>query len=141
MTLMCLMGYSPLLHTPSFSNCFGACSALCMKYCSVSNYFTRAYGRGGSACRPPPGGNIGGYILSFSLSFSLLLFLLVLFFFFFSFSFSLSLLRSEVTRKLFGLRNFLFNIVGFVYLQCTCIFHKYRFRTNALYKTCITGAN
>ena len=43
MTLMCLMGYSPLLHTPSFSNCFGACSALCMKYCSVSNYFTRVY--------------------------------------------------------------------------------------------------
>lgn len=43
MTLMCLMGYSPLLHTPSFSNCFGACSALCMKYCFVSNYFTRAY--------------------------------------------------------------------------------------------------
>ena len=37
------MGYSPLLHTPSFSSCFGACSALCMKYCSVSNYFTRAY--------------------------------------------------------------------------------------------------
>lgn len=32
-----------MLHTPSFSNCFGACSALCMKYCSVSNYFTRAY--------------------------------------------------------------------------------------------------
>ena len=43
MTLMCLMGYSSLLHTPSFSNCFGACSALCMKYCSVSNYFTRVY--------------------------------------------------------------------------------------------------
>ena len=37
---MCL---KVVVHTPSFSNCFGACSALCMKYCSVSNYFTRAY--------------------------------------------------------------------------------------------------
>ena len=43
MTLMCLMGYSPLLHTPSFSSYLSACSSLCMKYCSVSNYFTRVY--------------------------------------------------------------------------------------------------
>ena len=37
---MCL---KVVVHTPSFSSCFGACSSLCMKYCSVSNYFTRAY--------------------------------------------------------------------------------------------------
>ena len=39
MTLMCL---KVVVHTPSFSSCFGVCSALCMKYCSVSKYFTHA---------------------------------------------------------------------------------------------------
>lgn len=115
---------------------------LCMKYCSVSNYFTRVRGRGGSACRPPPGGEYrGGNILSFSFSFSLLLFLLVTFLFLLSFSFSLSLFASGVIRKLFGLHCFPFNIVGFAYLQCICLFHKYRFRTFRLRKIALWGAN
>ena len=39
MTSMCL---KVVVHTPSFSSCFSGYSALCMKYCSVSNYFTHA---------------------------------------------------------------------------------------------------
>ena len=91
MTLMCLMGYSPLLHTPSFSNCFGACSSLCMKYCSVSNYFMRVYA-------------IYIYIYSFSLFSLLYSFTLTFSFasflfpsrFLFLFSFSLSSFRVKV---------------------------------------------
>ena len=109
---------------------------LCMKYCSVSNYFTRAYA-------------IYIYLFFLFILFTLFFYSYFLFCFFsLSFSFSFSFLffsffflcRSEVTKKLFGLRNFPFNIVGFAYLQCTHLLHKYSFRTIILYKTCIMGA-
>ena len=136
MTLMCL---KVVVHTPSFSSCFGACSSLCMKYCSVSNYFTRAYAI-----------YIYIYLFFLFILFTLFFYSYFLFCFFsLSFSFSFSFLffsffflcKSEVIRKLFGLHCFPFNIVGFAYLQCTCLSHKYRFRTFRLRKIALWGAN
>ena len=85
---MCL---KVVVHTPNFSSCFGACSALCMKYCSVSNYFTRVYA-------------IYIYIYSFSLFSLLYSFTLTFSFasflfpsrFLFLFSFSLSSFCAKV---------------------------------------------
>ena len=132
---MCL---KVVVHTPSFSNCFGACSSLCMKYCSVSNYFTRAYAI-----------YIYIFILSlYSLYFILLLLLslLLLFsfllvFFFFSLFLFLLFVQSGVIRKLFGLHCFPFNIMSFACLQCTCLFRKHSFRTFRLRKIALWGAN
>ena len=128
-----------MLHTPSFSSCFGACSALCMKYCSVSNYFTRVYAI-----------YIYIYLFFLFILFTLFFYSYFLFCFFsLSFSFSFSFLffsffflcKSGVIRKLFGLHCFPFNIVGFVHYVRTYLLRKYSFRTNGLYKTCIMGAN
>ena len=136
MTLMCL---KVVVHTPSFSNCFGACSALCMKYCSVSNYFTRAYAI-----------YIYIYLFFLFILFTLFFYSYFLFCFFsLSFSFSFSFLffsffflcKSGVIRKLFGLHCFPFNIVGFAYLQCTCLSQKHSFRTFRLRKIALWGAN
>ena len=108
-----------------------------MKYCSVSNYFTRVYA-------------IYIYLFFLFILFTLFFYSYFLFCFFsLSFSFSFSFLffsffflcKSEVIRKLFGLRNFPFNIVSFAYLQCTCLSHKYRFRTFRLRKIALWGTN
>ena len=128
-----------MLHTSNFSSCFSLDSSLCMKYCSVSNYFTRAYAI-----------YIYIYLFFLFILFTLFFYSYFLFCFFslsFSFSFSFRFFsfffgcKSGVIRKLFGLRDFPFNIVSFAYLQCTHLLNKYSFRTIRLYKTCITGAN
>ena len=131
--------FKVMVRTASFSNCFGACSALCMKYCSVSNYFTRVYAI-----------YIYIYLFFLFILFTLFFYSYFLFCFFsLSFSFSFSFLffsfffscKSGVTRKLFGLRKFPFNIVDFVHYVRTYLLRKYSFRTIRLYKTCIMGAN
>ena len=138
MTLNCLLKCSRRWFvTADFSSDAGSESVLHMKYCSVSNYFTRAYA-------------IYIYLFFLFILFTLFFYSYFLFCFFsLSFSFSFSFLffsffflcKSGVIRKLFGLHCFLFNIVSFAYLQCTCLSHKYRFRTFRLRKIALWGAN
>ena len=129
--------FKVMVRTASFSSCLSACSALCMKYCSVSNYFTRVYA-------------IYIYLFFLFILFTLFFYSYFLFCFFsLSFSFSFSFLffsffflcKSGAIRKLFGLHCFPFNIVSFAYLQCTCLSHKYRFRTFRLRKIALWVQN
>ena len=129
--------YAPCFTLPASQVALVVTPMLCMKYCSVSNYFTRVYA-------------IYIYLFFLFILFTLFFYSYFLFCFFsLSFSFSFSFLffsffflcKSGVIRKLFGLHCFPFNIVGFAYLHCTCLSHEYRFRTFRLRKIALWVQN